>query len=87
MFLEKELSYRVMGCFYKVRNLYGGGHRESFYDKILDEVFNEESLNFVDKPQVAIYSLQTGKNEKNFRPRRYIYTNDNKPFLAQTKYL
>jgi len=137
LFLEKNLSYRLMGCFYKVRNLYSGDHREKVYDEMLGEVLKEEGLNFADKPQIPLYSLQTGKKisfivpdklvenkiivelkakpfcnlddinqvreylkitefeiiylvnfgEKNFKPRRYIYTNDNKPFLAQTKHL
>jgi GxxExxY protein len=135
-FFEKELSYKLMGCFYKVRNLYGVGYRESFYDKALDDVLKEEKLEFVNKPHIPIYSLQTGSKisfivpdklvqnkiiveikakpfcnlddinqareylkitefeiiylvnfgEKNFRPKRYIYTNDNKSFLAQTKH-
>ena len=135
--MEKELSYRLMGCFYKVRNLYGSGHREKVYDEMLSGILKEEGFSFIEKPQVSIYSLQTGKKisfivpdklvenkmiveikakpfcslddinqvreylkitefeiiylvnfgEKNFRPRRYIYTNDNKPFLAQTKHL
>jgi GxxExxY protein len=137
IFLEKELSYRLMGCFYKVRNLYGSGHREKLYDEALSDVLAEERLKFVDKPQISIYSLQTGKKisffvpdklveskiivelkakpfcnlddinqareylkmtefeiiylvnfgEKNFRPKRYIYTNDNKSFLSQIKHL
>ncbi|MEK7508524.1 MAG: GxxExxY protein [Patescibacteria group bacterium] len=136
-FLEKELGYRLMGCFFKVRNLYGVGHREIFYYKALDDVLKEEKLDFVNKPHISIYSLQTGKKisfivpdklvqnkiiveikakpfcnlddinqtreylkitefeivylvnfgEKNFRPKRYIYTNDNKSFLAQMKHL
>ena len=133
-FLEKELSYKLMGCFFKVRNLYGNGHRENFYDKALNEIFELEGLKYVDKPRISMYSAQTGKKiafiipdklvenkiivelkakpfcsfddinqvreylkttefeiiylvnfgENNFRPRRYIYTNDNKSFLVKT---
>ena len=59
--MEKDLSYRLMGCFYKVRNLYSGDHREKVYDEMLGEVLKEEGLNFADKPQIPLYSLQTGK--------------------------
>jgi len=131
MFLEKELSYKLVGCFYKVRNLYGRALREKFYDAMLGEVLVEEGLSFIDKPKVEIYSVQTGKvvtyivpdkliegkiivelkakpftnkndyaqvreylvvthyeiiylvnfGEENFEPKRFIYTNDRKPFL------
>lgn len=130
-FLEKDLSYRLMGCFYKIRNLYGSGHRENFYDKVFNEVLNLENIKFIDKPKVNLYSIQTGKiisyiipdklvENKiiveikakpfitsddfgqvfeylkitdyeilylvnfaggEFNPKRFIYTNDRKPFL------
>lgn len=133
-FLEEELSYRLVGCFYRVRNLYGSGHREKFYDAVLGEALQEEKLSFFEKPKIALYSIQTGKQvsyivpdklvegkiivelkakpfttrqdiaqvreylriteyeilylvnfgEKDFQPQRSIYTNDRKPFLAQT---
>lgn len=59
--LEKDLCYKLVGCLYKVRNLYGSGHRENFYDKILNEVLLAENLAFVDKPRIPLFSLQTGK--------------------------
>ena len=59
--LEKELCYKLVGCLYKVRNLYGSGHRENFYDRILNEVLAIENLTFIDKPRVPLYSLQSGK--------------------------
>ncbi|MBU2542903.1 GxxExxY protein [Patescibacteria group bacterium] len=130
-FLEKELSYKLVGCFYKVRNLYGVGHREKFYDDVLAEVLESENLSFVEKPRVPLYSILSGKqigynipdklvedkiiveikaksfftkddinqateylkiteceilylvnfSESEFRPRRFIFTNDRKPFL------
>lgn len=35
MFLEKELSEKLMGCFFDIRNKYGPSHREKFYHEIL----------------------------------------------------
>ena len=61
MFLEKDLSYKLMGCFYKVRNTYGSGLREKFYDQVLGEILSLEGLQFVEKPRVPLYSVQTGK--------------------------
>ncbi len=61
IFLEKDLSYKVVGCFYTVRNLYGSGLREEFYDKALGEVLVAGQLTFVDKPSVPLYSKTTGK--------------------------
>lgn len=132
-FLEKELSYTLVGCFYTVRNMYGSGHREKFYDAVLGEELHEKKLLYKDKPRVSLHSIQTGAvisfvipdkvvankiiveikakpfltqedsaqvreylritqyeilylvnfGEKEFKPLRYIYTNDRKPFLLR----
>ena len=135
VFLEKELSYRLVGCFYQVRNMYGIGHREKFYYAVLDEAMISAGLPFTNKPSVPLYSVQTGKKvsmiipdklvsgkiiveikakpftstedlaqvreylhltpyeilylvnftEAAFSPRRFIYTNDRKPFLQMSR--
>lgn len=59
--LEEALSNRVMGCFYKVRKMYGSGHREKFYDSVLDEVMQADGLSIVDKPRTPLYSILSGK--------------------------
>jgi len=132
MFLEKELSEKLMKCFYAVRNKYGNGHNERVYDRVLDEQFDIISIEYISQPRVQIYSIDTGKKiavyipdklaekkiiveikakpftskedeqqlieylktseyeigylinfgEKQFKPRRFIYTNDRKPFLS-----
>lgn len=132
IFLEKDLSYKLIGCFYKVRNLYGNGHREILYDRALSEVLTSEKIDFVDKPKISVHSLQTGKklsymipdkliadkiivelkakpfltgddtaqakeylkttkyeilylvnfSEPEFKPLRFIYTNDRKSFIG-----
>ena len=61
-----------MGCFYKVRNLYGSEHRESFYDRALGEALKEAGLSFKDKPHVPVYSLQTGKKIAFFIPDKLV---------------
>jgi len=72
MFLEKDLSYKLVGCFYEVRNKYGRWHRENFYDKVLDEVMEIKGLKFVDKPNIPLYSLDTGKKITIFIPDKLV---------------
>ncbi len=134
-FLEKDLSYKIMGCFYDVRNKYGSGHRERVYDRVLSEHFELKNIRYISQPRIDIYSLDTGKKiaiyvpdklvenkiiveikakpvtskedqrqvieylkasryeiaylvnfgEEEFHPKRFIYTNDRKPFLATGK--
>ena len=60
-FLERELSYKLVGCFYDVRNLYGSGLREKFFDEALDEILMKAGLPFVNKPRILLYSKITGK--------------------------
>ena len=70
--IEKELSFRLVGCLYKVRNLYGSGHRENFYDKVLDELLISDAIPFTNKPRVPLYSMQTGKIITNIIPDKLI---------------
>lgn len=134
-FLEKELSYKIMGCFYDVRNKYGSGHHERVYDRTLGEQFELKNIRYMSQPKIDVYSLDTGKKiaiyipdklvenkiivevkakpvtssedqrqvieylkaskyeiaylvnftEEEFHPKRFIYTNDRKPFLSTGK--
>lgn len=61
IFLEKDLSYRLVGCFYDIRNKYGRGHNERVYDRVLDEQMKIKGIQFVDKPKIPIYSVDTGR--------------------------
>ncbi len=133
MFLEKELSEKLMGCFYDIRNKYGMHHRENFYQSVLVELFELRNIKHVRQPKINKYSLETGRlityyipdilveykiivelkakpqltiddikqtveylkttkyeiiyivnfSEVNFKPRRYIYTNDRKIFCNE----
>lgn len=133
MFFEKELSEKLMGCFYDIRNKYGLHHRENFYQGVLAELLELRNIKHICQPKINKYSLETGKlityyvpdilvenkivvelkaklqltiddikqtveylkttkyeiiyivnfGEKNFKPRRYIYTNDRKIFCNE----
>lgn len=129
--LHEELTYKIIGCAYKVRNAYGMHHKEIVFHKGLAEQFTAEHVAFVSQPRIEIYSIQTGKplavyvpdflvaslivvelkaapyttkgmqmqlceyiktskyevgiilnfGEPVFKPKRFIFTNDRKPFL------
>ncbi len=44
--LYKELSYKIIGCCFDAYNEIGFGHKEKYYQKAVEEVLGEKSLNF-----------------------------------------
>ena len=44
--IEKELSYQIMGCSFKVFKGIGYGYREKYYQRALGEEFNIDGLKF-----------------------------------------
>ncbi len=66
--LEKELSYKVRGCFYNVANKYGKGLKEIIYQKALEEELEKENLKFESQKRIDIYSLETGKKFGTYVP-------------------
>ena len=71
-FLEPELSYKLVGCFYEVRNKYGKFHNERVYDKALSEILEINGLKFIDKPKIPIYSVDTGKELTFYIPDKLV---------------
>lgn len=47
-----ELSYKIVGCLFEVYNECGGGHRENYYQKALQQELKLKSIKF--KEQVMI---------------------------------
>jgi GxxExxY protein len=91
-FLEPDLSYRVMGCFYNVRNKYGRFHREKVYDIALNEEFKLSGLSFVDKPKIPLYSVNTGKQISVFIPDKLVANKiiveiKARPVITQEEYI
>lgn len=132
MFLEKELSHKLVGCFFAVRNKYGSGHKEILYDRAFKEELENKKFSYITKPKIILYSVSTGKKigsfipdylieekilvelkalpftkpedfqqlleylkisqyeigylvnfgEAQFKPKRFIYTNDRKSFVV-----
>ena len=44
MFLEKDLSYKLVGCCFEVHNNIGGGHKEKMYQKVLAIEFSRREI-------------------------------------------
>ena len=53
-FLYKELSYKIVGCFYDVHNDLGPAHKEQIYHEALKIIFKEKNLTCVSKPRLPI---------------------------------
>ncbi len=45
-FVNGNLSYKIIGCAFKVHNQLGGGHLESVYQKALDDSLKNAKLDF-----------------------------------------
>ncbi|PJE67352.1 GxxExxY protein [Candidatus Shapirobacteria bacterium CG10_big_fil_rev_8_21_14_0_10_40_9] len=65
--LHKDLSYRVVGCIYEVRNKYGSGQKEPVYQNALAEEFEKKKIPFKREVSIRILSLDTGKSLGNYR--------------------
>lgn len=53
-FLYKDLSYKLVGCFYDVYNELGPAHKEQIYHEALKIVFEDKGIEFRDKPRLKI---------------------------------
>jgi|SRR3989344_2626083 len=67
-FLEKDLTYKIIGCYLSVHKKYGPIHKEAIYDRAFSEELEVAGLNFVAKPQIPLYSITTGKKIGTFIP-------------------
>lgn len=52
--LYKELSYAIAGCFYKVYNSLGPGHKEDIYHKALEVEFKNKNIKFNSQERIRI---------------------------------
>ena len=52
--LYKELSYGVVGCFYKVYNTLGPGHKEEVYHRALKIEFDSQRIKYNSKKRLRI---------------------------------
>lgn len=59
--LEADLSYKIRGAVFNVRNKYGQGLKEIIYQKALSEELNGRGLEFEEQKRINIFSADTGK--------------------------
>ena len=53
-FLYKELSYKLVGCFYDVYNELGPAHKEQVYQEALKVAFEIAGIFYKEKPRIKI---------------------------------
>jgi GxxExxY protein len=52
--IYKELSYKLVGCFYDVYNELGPGHKEQIYHKALALEFKSKDISLDDKKRLKV---------------------------------
>ena len=52
--LYKDLSYKLVGCFYEVYNELGPGHKEQIYHEALKVCFGEYNINYKERKRLRI---------------------------------
>ena len=52
--LYKDISYKLVGCFYKVYNVLGPGHKEDIYDKALKVEFDDTKVKYISQKRLKI---------------------------------
>lgn len=52
--MYKDLSYKIVGCFYKVYNTLGPGHKEDIYQKALGIEFENQKIEYISKKRLPI---------------------------------
>lgn len=67
-FLDRDLSYKLVKCFYNIRNKYGMHHNERVYHLALREELDLMEINYKSKPKIDLYSLTTGKKLTYYEP-------------------
>ena len=53
-FLYKDLSYKIIGCFYEVYNELGPAHKEQIYQEALKLAFEEKGVGYDSKKRLKI---------------------------------
>lgn len=60
-FLYKDLSYKIQGAIFDVRNNYGPSHKEGIYCNALAEEFSQIGISFEREKVIQIRSPKTNK--------------------------
>lgn len=54
--LHRELSYKLRGIFFQIRNTYGPGQKENIYSNLLAEALKEKKIPFEKEKGVNVYA-------------------------------
>ena len=65
--MYKDLSYKLQGLLFDIRNDLGSGHKESIYQKALEKELTGAGIKFTREPAIKIYS-QKGEFLGLYRP-------------------
>lgn len=66
-FLYRDLSYKIVGVIYNVRNNYGSGQKELVYQNALAEELDQERIAYQREVPIKIKSLLTQKTLGNYK--------------------
>ena len=66
--LYKELSYKLQGCFYEIRNNYGPGQKESVYVNLIIESLKNKGIAIEKEKAIKIYSINSKKVVGTYKP-------------------
>ena len=66
-FLYPNLSYKLVGAIYNVRNIYGFGQKELVYQKALAEELDELNIPYNREVSIAIKSVKTNRTLGNYK--------------------
>ena len=66
--LYKELSYKLQGCFYEIRNNYGPGQKESVYVNLIIESLKNKGIDVEKEKAIKIYSINSKKVVGTYKP-------------------
>ena len=55
--LHNELTYKLRGLFFEIRNTYGPGQKENVYCNLLEETLKENQISFKREKSIKIHSI------------------------------
>lgn len=67
-FFYKDLSYKLIGCFFDIRKNYGPGQKEIIYGNLIKEWLLKNKINFEREKTINIHSIETGKSVGVYKP-------------------
>ena len=66
--LFKEISYKIQGIAYNIRNEFGPGLKEKIYQNAFAESLKIEKICYEKEKEIAIFSSQTGNKLGIYKP-------------------